>query len=283
MADSKIFRMRGEVTIEGIGREVENFLRNEKELTVEGFASSDGYLVQAKESSTWKKFTGLGQALQVQIIPSGTSEVLVNIGQGKWADKVGAGAVGALLFAPLAITSVIGAYKQNKLPSEIFACIEKFIMSGGQSVRRNVSFDRLDSSQMKCPACGAVNLKGTKFCSGCGKKLTNSCPNCGKEVVLGIKFCPNCGANMAVTKSNACPNCGNEVAEGQKFCPNCGTNMDVLNKDKCPNCGALVDKGQKFCPECGSTMSGNKICDNCGAELSPNQKFCSKCGTPASP
>ena len=52
MADSRIFRLKAGVTIEGIGREVENFLRNEKELTVEGFASADGYLVQAKESST---------------------------------------------------------------------------------------------------------------------------------------------------------------------------------------------------------------------------------------
>lgn len=137
MADSKIFRLRDGVTIEGIGREVENFLRNEKDLTVEGFASSDGYLVQAKESSSWKKFTGLGQALQVQIIPSGAAEVLVNIGQGKWDDKVGAGAVGLLVFAPLASTSAFGAYKQNKLPAEIFACIEKFIMSGGTSVRRS--------------------------------------------------------------------------------------------------------------------------------------------------
>ena len=281
MADSKIFRMRGDVTVEGIGREVENFLRNEKELEVEGIASTDGYLVQAREASTWKKFTGMGSALQVQIIPSGSSEVLVNIGQGKWADKVGAGAVGLLLFAPLAITSAIGAYRQNKLPTEIFECIERFIMSGGQSVRRNVSFDRLNSSQMKCPSCGAVNTKGIKFCAGCGKKLTNVCPSCGNEVTLGIKFCPNCGTNMEQKKSNKCPNCGAEVAEGMKFCAECGTSMDVLNKNKCPSCGALVDKMQKFCPECGATMSGNRICDNCGAELSPKQKFCGKCGAPA--
>ena len=281
MADSKIFRLRDGVTIEGIGREVENFLRNEKELTVEGFASSDGYLVQAKESSTWKKFTGLGQALQVQIIPSGEAEVLVNIGQGKWADKVGAGAVGLLVFAPLAITSAFGAYKQNKLPAEIFACIEKFIMSGGTSVRRNVSFDRLDSSQMKCPACGAVNSKGTKFCAGCGTKLTNVCPNCGKEVVLGIKFCPNCGGNMELKKTNTCPNCGAPVEEGKKFCAECGTSMDILNKEQCPACGELVDKGQRFCPNCGANMSGKKICTGCGAELNPNQKFCPNCGTPA--
>lgn len=89
MADSKIFRLRDGVTIEGIGREVENFLRNEKELTVEGFASSDGYLVQAKELLTWKKFTGLGQALQVQIIPGGAA---LNPNQ-KFCSKCGTPAV----------------------------------------------------------------------------------------------------------------------------------------------------------------------------------------------
>ena len=127
----------------------------------------------------------MGQALQVQIIPSGSSEVLVNIGRGKWADKVGAGAVGALLFAPLAITSAIGAYKQNKLPAEIFECIEKFIISGGVSVHRNVSFDRLNSSQMKCPNCGAT-MSGNKICSRCGAELS---PN--------QKFCGKCGTPAA--------------------------------------------------------------------------------------
>ena len=251
MADSRIFRIKADITIEKIGREVENFLRNEKELTVEGFASFDGYLVQARESSTWKKFAGLGQALQVQIIPSGDSEVLVNIGQGKWADKAGAAAVGLLVFAPLALTSAFGAYKQNKLPSEIFECIERFIVSGGNSVRRNVSFDRLDSSQMKCPSCGAVNPKGTRFCASCGNKLTNTCSNCGNEVVLGVKFCPNCG-----------------------------NSMDSALKEKCPNCGQAVNSGERFCPNCGAAIGEKKICSSCGAELNPNQRFCGKCGTP---
>lgn len=225
MADSKIFRLKAGVTIEGIGREVENFLRNEKELTVEGFASSNGYLVQAKEASTWKKFTGLGSALQVQIIPSGASEVLVNIGQGKWADKAGAAAVGLFVFAPLAITSAVGAYRQNKLPAEIFECIEKFIMAGGASVRRNVSFDRVDSSQIKCPSCGAVNPKGTKFCAECGASMEvlnkDKCPKCGELVDKEQRFCPNCGATMSGNK--ICSGCGAELKPEQKFCSKCGT------------------------------------------------------------
>ncbi|MBE6085387.1 MAG: zinc ribbon domain-containing protein [Selenomonas ruminantium] len=278
MADTKVFHLRDGVTIEGIGREVETFLRDEKELTVEGIAAPDGYLVQAKESSNWKNFTGLGKALQVQIMPSGDSDVLVNIGIGKWADKVGAAGVGAILFAPLLITAGVGAYMQNKLPGEVFECIEKFIMSGGRSVRRNLSIERTDGTTTKCPSCGVSNPKGTKFCSGCGSKLAASCPACGKDVELGKKFCPYCGSSMVEKKTLSCPKCGVEVEEGRKFCSECGASMEILSKKKCPSCGELVDKDQKFCPSCGSAMSGKKICSKCGTELEPTQKFCGNCG-----
>lgn len=127
MADSKVFPLKARISVDDIARTVEDFLRDEKGLTVEGFASANGYLIQAKESSTWKKLTGLGNALQVQIIPGEAREVLVNIGMGKWVDKVGAAAVGALFFMPLLVTSAFGAYTQNKLPDEIFEQIENFL------------------------------------------------------------------------------------------------------------------------------------------------------------
>ena len=127
MADSKVFPLKAGVNVDDIARTVEDFLRYEKGLTVEGFASTNGYLIQAKESSTWKKLTGLGNALQVQIIPGEAREILVNIGMGKWVDKVGVAAVGALFFTPLLVTSALGAYKQNKLPDEIFEQIENFL------------------------------------------------------------------------------------------------------------------------------------------------------------
>ena len=279
MADSKIFRLTEGITTESIGREVETFLRTEKEMIAEGIASSDGYLVQAKEESGWKSFAGLSKALQVQIIPSGNSEVMVNIGNGKWIDKAGAAAVGMLLFAPFAITAAVGAYGQKKLPSEIFECIERYIMSGGKSIRRNVTFDKIGDNQIKCPSCGTLNYRDTKFCSGCGNKLINICPSCGAEVSLDKKFCPECGNSMTLIKTNKCPSCGAEVKDGLKFCPECGTSMEILNKNICPQCGAAVDKSEKFCSECGTAMSGAKICPKCGTEVAEGKKFCGQCGT----
>lgn len=129
MADMRIFHLKTGMTFEDIGTEVEDFLRYEKELTVEKIVNSDGCFIQAQESSTLKRFTGLGKALQVQIIPKDRNDVIVNIGMGEWADKIGAAAVGMVLFTPLAITAAIGAYGQNKLPDEILNCIEKFIRS----------------------------------------------------------------------------------------------------------------------------------------------------------
>ena len=186
MADSKIFRVTPGITAEVIGHEVEDFLREEKELTVEGFSSSEGYFIQAKESSTWKKFTGLGKALQVQIVQSSGSEIIVNIGMGEWADKVGAAAVGAIFFTPLVITAAIGAYGQNKLPDEIFECIENFCASAKG---------------------GPVKI----------------CPNCGEELSDNQNFCPNCGEAVSFKKSTKCRICGAEIEAGKKFCGECGT------------------------------------------------------------
>ena len=179
MADSRIFKVSPGITAE---------------ITVEGFSSSEGYFIQAKESSTWKKFTGLGKALQVQIVQSSGSEIIVNIGMGEWADKVGAAAVGMIFFTPLAITAAIGAYGQNKLPSEIFECIEKFIVYNSQNVKRTSSAAR--------------------------------CQNCGAELPFDKKYCPNCGASVSFKKIVHCRNCGAPIEAGKKFCGDCGTPVD---------------------------------------------------------
>jgi uncharacterized small protein (DUF1192 family) len=53
-----------------------------------------------------------------------------------------------------------------------------------------------------CPACGAANSPGTKFCQECGGKLEifapvepkiRACPGCGAQVPTTSKFCGECG------------------------------------------------------------------------------------------
>lgn len=277
MAESKIFRLVEGVDSENIGRAVEGFLRDRKGMTAEGAKTPEGYFVQAKgNDGGWKTVAGMNMATQIQIIQSGDM-VTVNIGQGKWSDKVGAAAVGMVLFAPLAVTAAIGAWNQKKLPQEIFAFVEQFIMSGGRSVTVSMGASMaLKEGQVLCPNCKTPNPQGTKFCESCGAKLMEECPSCHAGVPIGKKFCPLCGSPMKLRRT--CPVCRAEVPDGTKFCPECGSSMTV--EVECPGCHAKISGDNKFCPECGASLSGKRECPHCHREVADGTKFCPECGLP---
>ena len=227
MTESKVFRLPDGMDASAIGKEVENFLRSNKNLITEGTKTPDGYFVQAKEpeGSGWKQLAGMTLATQVQIVEV-SDTVTVNIGNGKWSDKIGAGAVGMVLFAPLAVTAAVGAYNQKKLPGEIFEHIEKFLLSGGNNVMLNsFGVTTAGENEVLCPNCNSPNGKDKKFCSECGSPLTASCPNCGAAVGLDQKFCSECGSPMA-EQDKTCPGCGATVEAGKKFCGECGTKIE---------------------------------------------------------
>ena len=76
---------------------------------------------------------GMRMATTVQMIRM-DDNLNVTVGQGEWSDKIGAGELGWFIAWPLAVTAGVGAYKQKKLPEEIFQVIEQCIVSGGRSV-----------------------------------------------------------------------------------------------------------------------------------------------------
>lgn len=224
MSESKVFKLLNNVTVEMIGDAVETFLRDKKGMTTQSNLTTEGYIIQGKqESDGWKKISGTDQAITVQIFQAG--EVInVTAGFGKWSDKIGAGVVGSLIFAPLAVTAAIGAFAQKKLPSEIFDFIEQFILSGGQNAAISaMGGKKISNNEVICKACKAINPKGTKFCNQCGTKLSSQCPSCGADIPDGTKFCPECGASTLVERK--CPNCGTDYKEGQKFCLECGQSL----------------------------------------------------------
>lgn len=51
--------------------------------------------------------------------------------------------------------------------------------------------DVMISDGPACPACGASNPKGSRFCNQCGTPL--ACPNCGNVNPPGSRFCNACG------------------------------------------------------------------------------------------
>ena len=226
MADSKVFRLLDGVTIEMVGDAVVSFLREQKNLVAESAKPTNGYIIQAKEETDgWKAISGTTAAIKVQMFASGDL-MTVNIGAGKWSDKIGAATVGACVFAPLLITSAIGAFKQRKLPYEIFQYIETFIMCGGKTALYEMgTVKNLEEGQTECPKCKTINNRGVKFCKECGTKLTNECPCCHSAVEFGIKFCPECGNSMQ-SNTAICYSCGAEVDAEQKFCPECGAKLN---------------------------------------------------------
>lgn len=145
----------------------------------------------------------MDQATQVQIFQSTPDTITVNVRAGKWMDKAAAAGVDAIVFAPLLATAAFGAFKQQKLPQEIFSEIEDFIRSGGKSVTASMG-----------ASLAAKN------------KDTIICPNCHSENAKGTKFCPECGENLEKAKEKHCANCQTLISEDTKFCPECGTKVE---------------------------------------------------------
>src|SRR6476660_1727540 len=49
---------------------------------------------------------------------------------------------------------------------------------------------------MGCPACGAENRAGARFCRSCGSTLDSACQSCGAPAEPGQSFCDSCGAKL---------------------------------------------------------------------------------------
>jgi hypothetical protein len=130
MAETRTYRL-GAVTLDQVGRQAEELLRSKPDLFVESVNGPGGYLIQARlNGQDWRKFVGLDKAIQVQITPAEAGAINVTIGQGKWLDKLGAGAVGAIWFPPLAVVTGFGVWSQLKLVSDLFNQIQNFIIRG---------------------------------------------------------------------------------------------------------------------------------------------------------
>lgn len=50
------------------------------------------------------------------------------------------------------------------------------------------------------------------------------CPNCGAQIADDCRFCTECGKE--ITQANVCPHCGASVGESDAFCQNCGKSLN---------------------------------------------------------
>ncbi len=194
MSESKVFMLNG-TSAQAVISRLDGFFRTEKGMEVQSSQTADGYVMQASQPKDgWKTITGMRLAVTVQITVM-ENQINVIVGEGQWSDKIGAGAIGLFVAWPLAITAGMGAFKQKKLPAEIFQVIENCIMSGGHSVVVHGTAPTAPG-MVSCPNCKAQIPEGSKFCNNCGAKLNNKCPNCGASVAQNSSFCSECGQKL---------------------------------------------------------------------------------------
>lgn len=195
MTETRVFMLNG-TQVQDIVTRLEGFFRTEKGMDVQSSQTTDGYVMQASQPKDgWRTLTGMRLAVTVQMAVAG-DQLNVSIGEGQWSDKIGAGAIGLFVAWPLAITAGMGAYKQKKLPFEVFQVIENTIMTGGQPVVVSGTGQTVADGMTLCPSCKAQLAPGSKFCNRCGAKLGQKCPNCGAEITADSAFCSECGMKL---------------------------------------------------------------------------------------
>lgn len=195
MNESRVFMLNGTEVSQIVNR-LENFFRTEKGMEVQSSQTTDGYVMQASQPKDgWKTLTGMRLAITVQMAVMG-DKLNVSIGEGQWSDKIGAGAIGLFVAWPLAITAGMGAFKQKKLPGEVFQVIETTIMTGGKPVVVTGAGQTVAAGMIVCPNCKKQLSADAKFCDHCGTKLGRKSPRCGADVKLNSAFCSECGEKL---------------------------------------------------------------------------------------
>ena len=195
MNESRVFMLNG-TDMQKIVTRLEGFFRTEKGMEVQSSETTEGYVMQASQPKDgWKTLTGMRLAVTVQMTVMG-NQLNVYIGEGQWSDKIGAGAIGLFVAWPLAITAGMGAFKQKKLPGEVFQVIETTIMTGGQPVVVTGAGQTVAAGMTVCPNCKAQLSADAKFCDRCGTRLGRKCPNCGADVKQNSVFCSECGQKL---------------------------------------------------------------------------------------
>lgn len=194
--ESRAFRMGPDIELEDIVTYVGNYLQVEKSMEIQSSPTTDGFVLQASQrADAWKTLSGTRLAITVHFML--VSDVLnVTVGEGQWSDKIGAGAVGWFVAWPLAVSAGFGAIRQKKLPAEIFATVEKAILTGGRQIAINGSGAKVLAGNVVCPNCKAQNNATSKFCKKCGTPLKTACPHCGARLEQGSKFCTACGKSV---------------------------------------------------------------------------------------
>ncbi len=122
-------------------------------------------VVQAKTKDSYlRKIAGMEKACTVSLKES-ESILQVQIGEGKWFDKVAGTAIALFVTWPIAVTTAYGTYKQAQLPKEIDAFIQMYL---GKEPLYYMKEGNHEQEVKFCPLCGESRIGDAKFCGKCG-------------------------------------------------------------------------------------------------------------------
>jgi len=126
--EKRTYQVNASVTMACLNA-LQNYLMQDNFRCQQAPTEDGGMLLQIEKKGGWRKVTGNSTALNIIFHQESENKMSVEIGAGRWMDKAGAGAAGMLIFAPLAVTAVVGAVKQSKMSGKIFQYIENYLAS----------------------------------------------------------------------------------------------------------------------------------------------------------
>lgn len=201
--ETRIFRIPPNMPVQAVASHVDHYLRANQGLQVQGASNGEECVLQCRqEKDGWKTVSGMRLATTVQITRTAPDNINVTIGISEWSDKIGAGVAGMLLFWPLAVTAGIGAYKQKKLPEEIFRCIENYLISStrpGQAPQQNASGFAPNQQAAPYPSDYASGNDGSNRPAGSSSSAASStdlsklsdCMRAGKPLLQSLRCTTN--------------------------------------------------------------------------------------------
>lgn len=123
-----IYTLTSGKTMAGMAAEVESFLKVNRMNVQKLELKEESYIIQGRDrDGKLFQFMGSDKAITVKIRKRTEDTVIVEIGEGKWLDKVGGVVVGWLVAWPVLLLTAMSVYDQYKLPEKIKDRIQKYL------------------------------------------------------------------------------------------------------------------------------------------------------------
>ena len=178
MVNERTFFMAQEINTNHLATHLEKWL-DDKGFEFQRLREQNGLAIQARKEGAWRNVFGMSSALTIKLQNKGKN-LNVEIGAAKWIDKAGAGAFWTLVFWPVALTSVYGAYDQMKLPDRIFEEIEQYVYVWNSRATMSAT------PQAATPQAAIPQAAGMS-------DPTRECPHCQETISSNANFCERCG------------------------------------------------------------------------------------------